>query len=356
MARTVRADRRALPLNQWPIEDREAWTAAFKPKGLFDDGIDCSKLKGPTRQSYYGAYARWLRFLTIHFPVLLQSPPATRVTKVTIAAWLKTMQELAPLSRWSEVGCLLRALAIICPNAGFEWLRALHRKLDAVAEPLTPAALKARESDWLLAQGIAYMDKADLNREHRPLMGSSAYRDGLTVAFLALHPLRRRSLAALTLSQHIRINETGITIILGDKDVKNGIGFSFELAPKLVPYVRTYLEVHRPRLLQGRNVDAFWVTYQGRAMTAKSFSERFHKASEKIIGEHMIMHAFRHSAGTTWANRDPETAMLVAPLLGHSTLNTAQKHYVAADRKRATSKYQAILRDRRAALEAEMET
>jgi integrase/recombinase XerD len=355
MARQIRQDRHALPIEAWPAIDRKTWETALQPKGLFDAGHDYSHLREASRKRYFGIYARWLRFLSVHFPALLFKRPASRVTKVTVKCWLDTMQDLSSLSRWSELGGLVRVLAIIEPETDFDWLRRLVRRLDAVAEPLTPAALKARDSEWLLERGLTYMDAVDLDLEHRALMGSSAYRDGLMVAFLALHPLRRRSLAALTLTQHVQVREDSISISLRAEDLKYGDGLTFNLARRLAPYFRTYLNLHRPRLLQGNPCDSLWISYEGRGMTEKSVGDRFWKATERILGERISMHAFRHSAASTWAERTPETAMLIAALLGHTTLRTAERHYIGGNRKIAAVRFNSILDARRAALQGNME-
>ena len=90
-------------------------------------------------------------------------------------------------------------------------------------------------------------------------------------------------------------------------------------------------------------------------MTEKSLGDRFWKATERIFGERISMHTFRHSAASTWAERTPETAMLIAALLGHTTLRTAERHYIGGNRKIAAVRFNSILDARRAALQGNME-
>ena len=48
----------------------------------------------------------------------------------------------------------------------------------------------------------------------------SKFRDGLVLALLSLWPIRRRSIAALTLSHHVEFNSAAVNILLHSVDTK----------------------------------------------------------------------------------------------------------------------------------------
>lgn len=354
MNRSNRPDRRSLPLDLWPKLDRTLWIEALRPRRLFEAKSDLSDLRSPTLQTYQGNYGRWLNFLQHHFPDLLEGPVGERVTRDTVEAWVNSLGDLASQTRYGYLARLYRVIQLLDPDSDFDWLRLVTRKLEARAEPLTPPVLKARDPSEMLQAAITYMENVDLTKERLVPMGSSAFRDGLMFAFLCLHPIRRRSLAALTLDKHIKIGSSGTTIDLRSEDLKTGEGYSFALADCLQPYLRTYIDLHRPRLLQGNNSPALWISYQGHAMTPKSLDNRFRKAAPRVLGDNVRSHDFRHSAATFWADEEPQTSQQSAALLCHSNLRTTQQNYIASDRRRAVNQYDKIRNNRIVELKSAM--
>ena len=94
------------------------------------------------------------------------------------------------------------------------------------------------------------------------------YRDGLILALLSLWPIRRRSLAALTVSRHIEIDGDDINLLLHPADTKSKRSESFRVPEPLVPYVKRYLRDIRPRLLGPRRHDGLWASYRHGTLTA----------------------------------------------------------------------------------------
>ena len=67
-----------------------------------------------------------------------------------------------------------------------------------------------------------------------------------------LWPIRRRSIAALTVTRHLEFDAAGVNILLYPEDTKSKRAESFRVPEKLLPYLLRYLKEIRPRLL-GRN-------------------------------------------------------------------------------------------------------
>ena len=76
------------------------------------------------------------------------------------------------------------------------------------------------------------------------------YRDGLLIALLSLWLIRRRSIAALTVSRHLEFDAAGVNILLYPEDTKAKRAESFRVPEdQLLPYLLRYLKEIRPRLL-----------------------------------------------------------------------------------------------------------
>jgi hypothetical protein len=55
------------------------------------------------------------------------------------------------------------------------------------------------------------------------------YRDGLLLAIISLWPVRRRSLAALTVSRHVEFDAAGMNLLLYPEDTKSKQAESFRV-------------------------------------------------------------------------------------------------------------------------------
>ena len=75
------------------------------------------------------------------------------------------------------------------------------------------------------------------------------YRDGLLIALISLWPIRRRSIAALTVTRHLEFDAAGVNILLYPEDTKSKRAESFRVPERLLPYLLRYLKEIRPRLL-----------------------------------------------------------------------------------------------------------
>ena len=113
------------------------------------------------------------------------------------------------------------AARLFAPSGNYEWLAALTRRLAAKACPME--RLSKLKMPWdTLALGLSLMDRAMKAppRDHR--LSEIEFRDGLIVALLSLWPIRRRSMAALTVTGHIVRSGRTLTINLFGADTKTG--------------------------------------------------------------------------------------------------------------------------------------
>ena len=195
-----------LSFANWPTEDRNRWEAAFESGDHFDEGGRGTHLATATRQARQESYGRYLRFLSANHDDLLALPPEARIDQRLVAeyvSWRRT--SCGDMSIAIDLGLLRGALNLICPDTDWSWLRTITKKIAATA-PRKTGKYHLVTSDRLYALGIELMDGAVADADAASRMRTAhafQYRDGLIIAFLALIPLRRRTLAALRIGRHL---------------------------------------------------------------------------------------------------------------------------------------------------------
>ena len=137
---------------------------------------------------------------------------------------------------------------------------------------------------------------------------------------------RLRSMALLRVGHELISRGERYRIELTPAQVKTGKHDRFDLPEDLMPYVRQYLEVVRPALLNGRCHDVLWVNSSGQPWTAKGIQDRIVKLTRRRFGRAFGPHRFRHAIGTTAPMRDPTHPGLAAGMLGISAA-MVELHY-----------------------------
>jgi len=165
----------------------------------------------------------------------------------------------------------------------------------------------------------------------------------LLLALLALWPIRRRSLAALTVSRHVERHGERIVLLLHPEDTKAKRAESFEVPDVLLPHVARYLDRVRPTLLGIENSDAFWISACGNAMCAGQLFQRVYKKTAEAFGHAMGLHDFRRAAATYIAMDAPDLIGIVPGTLQHLSPDVSEQHYNLARTTQASRRHGAHL-------------
>lgn len=189
------------------------------------------------------------------------------------------------------------AARLIAPDRDWSWLAAIDGLLAARAQPedrfgrLIPA--------WqTLKLGIELMDTALTLPSTGHKEPEIKYRDGLLIALLSLWPIRRRSLAALTVSQHVEFIAHGMNLLLHPEDTKAKRAESFPVPNLLLPYLQRYLAQVRPRIVGPNDHDGLWASYKGCPLTAGRIYDIVRVRIAAKFGKDMNLHDFRRAAAT----------------------------------------------------------
>jgi integrase/recombinase XerD len=324
-----------LPFGAWPHDDQERWEAAFRSSGdPFDEVGPASHLAAATRRVMRSSYGIFLGFLSKqHFKRLAQSPSERidRELAVEYVTWRRQTCGASALA--ADLHRLRLAIAYLCPGAELLWLHSIAKRLANQAGP-KPRRAHLVTSEQLYALGLKLMDEAD-RKDVIGKLDAFQYRDGLIIALLALIPLRRRTVTALRIGQHLL--KCGDLWVLGipAQDTKTGQPLYYPISEKLSAHIDRYLAKFRDVIPRAYKHNGVWASNQGRPMDEGAIYDRVVQRTREEFGFLVSLHHFRHAAATFWSIQDPSNVRGAKDLLGHSSFGTTEKHYIRAQSRLA---------------------
>jgi integrase/recombinase XerD len=259
-----RVSKLMLRFAQWPAEDQKRWEAAFKSGDRFDDSGRGAHLAASTRQARRESYGRFLRFIAANHQDLLARSPGERIDRDIVAkyvAWRR--RSCGDMTVAIDLDHLRGSLKLICPDTEWSWLLTITRRIAATA-PRKAAKHHLVTSDRLYGLGIDLM-----NQTH-----AFQYRDGLIIAFLALIPLRRRTLAALRIGRHlVKVGDLWeLDIPAGDTKTRRPL--DYPISKELSAHIDLYLARFRCRIPNADKHASLWSSNQGRPMSPSPLEPR----------------------------------------------------------------------------------
>ena len=225
-----------LPVDEWPQADHEAFTSAYQPGDVFDDSAGPGvHLSDGSRKMIRSTYRRWLGFLKANYPDDLSVSPAQRITPERVRAFIKDLSaNTRPSSVAIAAARLYDAARLIAPATDWTWLRSLKSRLASCARPMDRFD-RLVPPVQMLNFGIELMDAALKLPVSDSKQREMQYRDGLLLALRSLWPIRRRSLAAFTVSRHLEFDDAGVNILLHPADTKSQRAESFRCLSNCFP-------------------------------------------------------------------------------------------------------------------------
>jgi integrase len=324
-----------LPFQKWPPPDQALWGAAFRASDdPFSESRRASHLTRETRRALCSSYGTFLRFLSVKHPERLAGSPSTRIDRdiaMQYVEWRRPMCGAATIA--TGLDRLRLAISYMCPGADISWLLPIAKRLAAQAAP-KPARLHLVTSDQLYALGIELMDDAEPSASvHKG--DAFRYRDGLIIALLAVAPLRRGTLAALRVGEHLLKSGDLWVLEIPAKDMKTRQSLDFLLSGPLSARIDRYLAEFRDAIPGATRHSGLWPSNWGRPMADGAIYVRVRQRTREAFGFPVNLHRFRHAAATFWSVSDPKNVRGAKDLLGHSSFRTTEKHYVMAQSRLA---------------------
>lgn len=332
----------------WPEIDRKLWEQAFISEDLFDKGGAFASWSADTRRIHAQSYGSWLSFLLRTQPERLNLPPTERITKDIANAFINEGKQRLKLRSISNQ---ILSLAVIAKgfdeDGDWTWLFRAARALYEQSNPhqlKPPIPISAAE---LFEWSLTILNRVEDMPSPDPLANAMRFRQALMVGLLIARPVRVRAFMAMTVSQHIEVSDHGMVLAFSAEDMKDRKARRFPFPEPLLPFMRLYLDVHRPTLLQGNESDALWISQRGGPMSIDSVTGGLAQLTNRVFGLTLRPHKFRHIAATSIATYAPEHVGIIRDILGHATLRMAERHYNRATAVEASRKFQEVLRNLR---------
>ena len=355
---------RRLPIADWPARDRELWSKALEPGGLFGGGGAGAHWSAASRVVVACVHNAWLSWLAAKDLLDPNMRPADRVTSERVAAYIAEMQtERAPYTVLGRVQGLHDALRVMAPESNWKWLAQLRRSLKAQAHPTRDKLSRLKQPEELIALGERLMDEAEAAR--RSATRAVRYRDGLLIALLAYRPVRRKNLAMMRLGRHLMKVGGSWQILFAAEETKTHVPYEAVLPSALAPRLERYLDAHRPVLLRGepadRNpdappihpeLDAVWVSEDGIQLSYEAVAFQIVFRTRREFGRGLSPHMFRDCAATAVAIDNPKHIGDASLVLGHAGHRTTEKHYNHARSLEPSRRHAAMLASLRESLKA----
>lgn len=331
------------PVTKWPKPDQQPWDAAQCRTGQWGKRGRRARYRAISNRKVATGYGRWLAWLDSTKRLDPNQPPADRITPEAVAEYLDALAETnADATLLNRLQELREAAKIMDPARDWSWFGIFviwiqDRQASCRAQRrLTVSARDLYRLGWRMM--------ATAEAETTLLKAATRFRDGLIIAALAAHPLRRRNMAGLQLhEQLVRLagqqlpgddGEEGERwwINLTKDDTKNKKPIHSPWPKPLVPHLETYLATYRPALAGQRGRwaqpvgNALWVSRDGSPLSYERLYGCLVEHTLDAFGERVGPHRFRHAVATTIAIEDPENIDLAPQLLGN-TEATMQFYY-----------------------------
>jgi integrase len=338
-----------LPPDSWPVADRQVWDLALDGDGPLGADNPAVGWSPRTVDKVADGYGRYLAWLMRQDELVPGEAPVDRITPERVRAYVAELKaSLSPVSVGIYIGALVAAANAFDPERDWRWLRVRYSRLKNRAEPSRDKHKAIRPTLELYRLGLRLMDEAPSTpTETRRAM---KYTQGLMIALLAARPLRIRNFQDITIGRSLRYDGTTYWLTFSGVETKTGRAIDEPVPSSLVPYLETYLRVHRSHLLHrnggertAKHERRLWVDRDGNPMQEPAMRDTIKRVTRAAFGTAVWPHLFRDCLFTSLAVEQPELIGIGPALLGHSSLATGQKHYNQARMIEASRLYTAAL-------------
>ena len=326
---------RYLPVEQWPLPCQRLWHDAFTEADLFEASKPATLWRKATVRKNccaFGTFASWTIYKGDWNP---DAAPAEFITPARVKGFLADLEasDYASNTVFCHTQGLYDSVRVMDPEADWDWLLNAVKKIRARAKPVRNKLQRLQPAQKLDMLGQKLMQEADANTNRTMYKRALMYRDGLMIATMIRRPLRLGNFASLSLGVSLLLHEKGATLVLPPEEMKGKRSFEAKFPPNLTAALKTYLEVYRPYLLSLQHeetsapVKGVWISNEGRSVADQSIRNAIKKRTRTAFGQDLTPHLFRDASVTTLVRDAPASAQLTKAILGHSTIETTNKHY-----------------------------
>ncbi len=337
--------RMSLPYPMWTEIDRRLWEAATDNGKRFLRPGKATHWAPESRKEVRKAYGYWLQYLRDIGGQDDLRAPSERIAEEALEEYVQEMKErgLAPVTVRNRVRDLREAVRVMEPHADLSLLSSALGRLRARASPCRnkhARIVHPREAWDGVRSHLEALREIECANE---LIRASWYRDALEVAFIIWRPIRLKNLASLRIGGNMTRGECGWRCRFDARKTKDRRALEFTLPKDLEPYLDRYLDIYRPRLLNGAASDHLWISIRSGPLSAQALYIGIINATEAVFGHPINPHLFRDCAATALATDEPEHVLAIARILGHGTITTAERHYNQSQMMEASERLNEVL-------------
>jgi integrase len=319
---------RSLPIAEWPASDCLGWTEACRPAERLKRGGAASHLAPVSQADIARRYGLYLDFLQRNGWLDPAKGAITLVTPDNVDGFITELQaRVRSVTVWNSVYKLRRAAQLIAPRTDFEWLTEIEKDIALVMVPRSKAD-RLVLTERLVEAGLILIREAEMFGK-TALARAIGVRNGLLIAILALHPIRVKNFAALTVADTF-INIDGhwwLHIPFGG--TKSRRVDERQVPEFITEVVNSYINIHRPVLCRGDAEQlALWLSSTtGRRLTTKNLGILISKITRETVGVDISPHLFRTAGASTAAVYGGNHPHLASAVLTHRDPCVTEEHY-----------------------------
>lgn len=273
-----------------------------------------------------------------------------------VAAGLRFFWERAGKTRSVHAG----QIAGVLKSVARHWVKVSpeqQARLASMARQITPdvGGMTKRNRDLLrplqdparmrALLGLPRAVAADVLRAGPPTHNLALQiQTAVAIELLIMAPMRIKNLAALRFGTHLlRDHRRGLTLVLEEHEVKNGMPLEVPLPATTVELVERYVADYLPILSGGQSDHLF----PGRTgVIAKSLDGLRTQIANCVLthcGLKMHPHLFRHVAAMIILEQNPGAYGQAQRVLAHKNINTTISHYCGMEGPAAFRHYDALV-------------
>jgi integrase/recombinase XerD len=350
----------SLPFADWPYADRAAWAAARRRPDFLDPGGRGANWRPASERAAEGAYGRLLAWLQAQGVDLEAEAPVARITRDRLRCYVTFLKEgRSSVTVASYLGVLCMVLVAMFPDEDWRWLQAAQRWLKRRSRPSRRKQDRLVPVRQLFQLGQELMQRAERVLDEEPaavsvtarVAAARDYRDALMICLLASRPLRVKNLLQIEIGNHLRQSGSRVTLHFQASETKTHRAHDTVWPESLGAALQRYVAEVRPMLCSAvprsqkpQTPHAIlWVAQGGSAMTYGALSKAIDRHTIRRFGHPITAHLFRACSATTVGNEDPAHVAYASQLLGHASLRTTERNYIAADSSTALAHYHDLM-------------
>src|SRR6478672_1028762 len=337
---------KSLPFEAWPESDRIAWNAACQPAARLKRGGAAGHLKPVTRQVHERHYGNFLGCLDRNGLLRREAPAAANVTPENVDVYVaEAKARMSSTTVHVSICCLRRAARYMIPGLELGWLNEIAKDLAVVAHPRSKFD-RLVLPERLIEAGLALVQQAENSHTMAKLAQATQVRNGLMMAMLGFHPIRRKNFAALEIGRSFVKIRGRWWILLSAAETKEKRADERRINMLLVPFIDRYRDQYRPMLVWPDSPSsALWLSSRhGGRITEKYVATLIGATTLSTVGVKVSPHLFRTSAASAAAIYGGENPYLGSAVLHNADPRVTLEHYNRATSLTAAERFRQLIR------------